>query len=112
MKTKLCFLLLCILAFGPFIWSQEVTGNLEGKIMDPEGRPVLGANISVESISLQGIRSTKTNDQGRFRLPALPPGQYVVKVQHPAFQEASLKDVSIQLTRDASVHSHGLPRCP
>ncbi len=103
MKTKLCFLLLCILAFGPFIWSQEVTGNLEGKIMDPDGRPVLGANISVESISLQGIRSAKSNDQGRFRLPALPPGQYVVKVQHPAFQEASLKDVSIQLGKTRSL---------
>jgi hypothetical protein len=103
MKTKLCLLIFCFLTFVPFIWSQEVTGNLEGKVMDPEGEPVLGVNISVEGVSLQGVRSTKTNDQGYFRILALPPGQYSVKVQHPAFQEASVKDVSVQLGKTTSL---------
>ena len=96
--------ILVLLAFiAPNALSQDVTGNLEGFVLDAEGVPIGGAKILISSPSLQGTREAATNERGRFSVLLLPAGTYIVKIAHPAYQETSLQDVSIRLGRTASL---------
>jgi hypothetical protein len=69
MTTK-AFVLACIylVAFSEISFTQETSGNLEGRVTDTTGIPLSGVNISIQSESLQGIRGTITNDDRYFRI--------------------------------------------
>jgi hypothetical protein len=54
--------------------TQDVTGNLEGWVIDPENAPIEAVSIIVSGPSLQGIREGVTDGRGRFFIYALPAG--------------------------------------
>ncbi|MHC4790963.1 MAG: TonB-dependent receptor [Planctomycetota bacterium] len=83
--------------------SQEVTGSLEGWVLDSQESPLVAVNIIISGSSLQGERGTATNEQGYFRLLALPVGTYVVKVSHLAYQEVRFQNVIIHLGRTTTL---------
>ena len=82
---------------------QEVTGDLEGRILDPQSQPVEGATITVTGPSLQGERGTVTDPEGRFRVLALPPGSYTVNVARLGFRELIMEAVPVRLGRTISL---------
>jgi len=100
-KRLLIFSLLGFL-FSP-VWAQETTGNLEGRILDPKGQPVMGAEVSISSPVLQGIRQGATDPQGYFRFFSLPSGPYTVKIGHPDYQEMTFQDVFIRLGKTSTI---------
>ena len=103
MKIKILFHFLGIAFFTISIWSQDVTGNLDGTILYSEGFSMPGIRIVVSGANLQGIREATTNERGRFFVLALPVGTYAVKIQHPDFQEVSLQNVAIRLGKTTSL---------
>jgi len=48
--------------------------SLSGRVVDPEGRPVVGASVEVAEGFPQGIRTYKTGPAGRFTVPNLDKG--------------------------------------
>ncbi len=61
----------------------SATGGLEGRVTDADtGRPVAGAEISVQGAS---SRAT-TGDDGRYQLDGLPPGTWKVKCRTPGYE--------------------------
>ncbi|NIP22258.1 MAG: TonB-dependent receptor [Phycisphaerae bacterium] len=103
MKQIIMLIPLGIMIFFGAGLSQEVTGSLEGWVLDSQEHPLAAVNILIKGPSLQGERGTATNEQGYFRVLALPVGQYNVKVSHVAHQEVSFKDVSIHLGKTRSL---------
>ncbi|WLT33487.1 TonB-dependent receptor [Geothrix sp. PMB-07] len=71
-----------LLASGPlFLAAQGVqTSNIDGEVRDPQGRPVVGAQVVLTSPALQGLRTHLTDAQGRFSSRLLPPGEYLIAV--------------------------------
>jgi hypothetical protein len=65
------------------------TGVVEGRVRVASGRGVPGAAVilrgSTDTIS---VRGTETNDLGRFRLPGVPTGSWVLRVIRIGFDEA------------------------
>lgn len=102
MRNALLFLSLVGLLLSP-AWPQDTTGNLEGRVTDPEGQPLAGTMVNISSPILQGDRETITDEQGNFRFVALPVGRYTVRIAHPAYQEKVLEDVFIRLGRTSSL---------
>jgi hypothetical protein len=96
MRKMLLIFVLLFLLFSS-IWSQEITGNLEGRILDRDEQPILGAEIGVSSPALQGTRETTTGPQGYFRFFALPSGKYTIKIEHPDYQEKMFQNVLVRL---------------
>ena len=83
--------------------AQEVTGNLEGRVLDSEGSPIPGVTVTVTSVSLQGQRGISSSNDGFFRLLALPTGRYSVQLNHVAYNQKKLNDVQIWLGKTTTI---------
>ena len=86
-RLILFFLLSSALVLSGFAQSHYAV--LSGSVLDPQQRPVAGAEVSVKSISTDAIRRQTTNAQGIFEIPGLLPGEYVLKTQAAGFAPAS-----------------------
>jgi len=93
--TIICLIVLFLLT--SFANSQNITGNMEGRITDNFAAPISGVNISIHSENLQGVRGTATDDKGVFRIFNLPLGSYTVKVSCIGFREVTIGNVLIRL---------------
>ncbi len=93
---------LCGLAAGAF---AQTTGGLVGRVTDGKGKPVSAAIVDAKGPALQGSRSTKTDDAGRYRLSLLPPGTYTVTFEAQGFAKIARSDVVISLDRDATLNA-------
>lgn len=94
-KCILCSLLFALVT--PSNKAQQVTGNLEGRIVESEEHPLDAVTVVVSGPSLQGNRGTTSDETGFFRVLALPPGSYGVKITHVAYHEVIYTDVVISL---------------
>jgi len=96
MRESFLFLTL-FCCFSSFGLSQNITGNLEGWIVDSAAAPLYGVNITLQSENLQGLRGVSTNDDGYFRIYALPIGSYTVKISFIGYQNITFENVQISL---------------
>jgi len=62
-----------LLASGAIL-SAQTTGALQGRVLDPKGRPVAGAKVTLNGPSIQGGRTAVTDESGSYRIGLLPPG--------------------------------------
>src|SRR3989304_3858053 len=69
---------------GPLL--AQTTGRIEGRILDSTGAVLTGTLVTVTSSSLQGPRTERTDNQGRFRFHALAPGVYTVIAERQNFK--------------------------
>ncbi len=95
--TRLCSLVAALLltAVGAFAQSQAATGNIEGRVLDPNGAAVPNATVSATNQGT-GLEKNATSDSsGDFRLVLLPPGSYTVRATARGFAQADLKDIVV-----------------
>jgi outer membrane receptor protein involved in Fe transport len=74
-RFTICFFLLLLVAAGAF--AQGTTGALTGTVTQA-GANLPGVTVTIAAPTLQGTRTTVTNEQGDYNFPAIPPGQYKV----------------------------------
>lgn len=103
MKAKI----ICVFSFFFFLShilsAQEVTGDLEGRILDSAGMAIVDANITISSPSLQGLRGAASGHDGYFRILALPVGSYSVLITHLAYQKVRVDNVLIRLGKTTTL---------
>lgn len=79
MKKLIGFVVALVLGIGVTAWAQGTqTGTLSGTVLDQGGLVLPGVTVTVTSASLQGVRTTVTDENGRYNMPGLPPGTYTV----------------------------------
>src|SRR5438552_719354 len=61
-------------------FGQEVAGSLTGRVLDPANDPQIDAHVAASGVNLLGSRATRTDKNGFFRVLALPPGDYNVRI--------------------------------
>jgi hypothetical protein len=93
-------LLLCaslaLAAAAAFSQSQATSGNIEGRVLDPNGAAVPGVTVTATN-QQTGFEKTATSDEeGNYRLILLPPGTYkVVASGAQGFQAATLENAAV-----------------
>ena len=66
--------------------AQNISGQMSGRVLDPQNAAVQGATVTVNDPTKNVTVSTKTNEQGDFVLPGLQPGIYNLRVEAPGFK--------------------------
>lgn len=79
-------LLLAIVSSLPLFSQMTITGNISGTVLDPSGKAVPAAKVTLISRTTKEIREALTNDVGSFTLIAVQPDTYSVKIEHAGFK--------------------------
>ncbi len=103
MIKRSAFLLTYLVFITSSLCGQSTTGNLEGWIFDENSHPVISANVLVSSREMQGTRGTATDEQGYFRLQALPVGSYTIRLSHITYRTVTQNFVKVYLGQTTSL---------
>ena len=93
-------LLFVFLAAPVFAQSQASTAELNGRVVDAQGGVLPGVTVTARNEATGYVRTAVTDEAGRFTLPLLPPGTYVVSMELAGFASSQRPAV---LTVGASV---------
>src|SRR5215207_2844269 len=63
--------------------SQATTGNIEGRVLDPNGAVIPGANVTATNQETGFAKTSASDGEGNFGLVLLPPGLYKVVAAGP-----------------------------
>jgi Carboxypeptidase regulatory-like domain len=76
---------------------QDTTGAIGGRIVDAHGLPL--PRVSVAATGAQGARNTITDADGRFVIPFLTPGAYLVHAELQGFSRSIDRTCRCRLDR-------------
>ena len=83
--------------------AQTFRGTILGTVTDPQGAVIPGANVAAVNVGTGIMRSTVTDADGNYSIAELPIGMYEVRVQATGFQNATVKDVVVEVASDRRV---------
>jgi hypothetical protein len=87
----------------------ELNATIKGVVSDTDGLPLPRATLVLRSPNLQGDRTTETDDDGRYRLTPLPPGDYELEVGYRGFRTWMSPSMQLQVGTTLSVNPILLP---
>ena len=77
--------------------SQEARGTIVGKVNDPSGAAVPGANVTITNKAMGTKQVATTNDVGFYQAVYLIPGQYMVEVEIAGFKKYVRDNVEVRV---------------
>ncbi|HUE84714.1 MAG TPA: TonB-dependent receptor [Vicinamibacterales bacterium] len=84
---------------------SATTGAINGKVSDATGGVLPGVTVTVTSPSMQGVRTEVTNNQGDYRFPGLPPGDYRIQYELAGFGSVVREGVRVGIGFTATVNT-------
>jgi Carboxypeptidase regulatory-like domain len=84
-------------------WSQDVTGELEGWVVDTNGNPLAESLVTAEGPRLQLPRTASSDQRGYFRIAALAPGVYTLRIRLIGRRPVALDHVTVALGQTTSL---------
>jgi hypothetical protein len=99
--------LACSLVFGGTcrLPAQDISGTIDGTILDPTGAPVPGAKVTITNTDRnQVVRTITTDPTGTYSAPFIPIGNYTVKVEGNGFQTATRSDIVLNVRDDLKIN--------
>jgi hypothetical protein len=94
----------CALMWTATLLAQSPNGVINGLVVDPSGRGIVGAEVVVEN-DVTGLKyTTKTNDEGIYVLPNLPPGPYRLQVSKVGFKTIIKPDITLNVQDALSIN--------
>jgi hypothetical protein len=73
----------------------QATATINGRIVDQAGAVLPGATVTVTNGATGAVRSTVTNAEGLYSIPALNPGTYTVKAELAGFAASAREGVEL-----------------
>src|SRR5580698_10637954 len=86
------------------VFAQSPNGNINGLVSDPSSAAVVGAEV-VAVNDVTGVQyTTKSNSEGIYVLPNLPPGPYRVQVSKIGFKTLIKPDIVLNVQDSLSIN--------
>src|SRR5215212_2589934 len=90
-----------LLVASTFALAQGTRGTIRGKVTDPNGAAVVGANVRLIDVARnQQVRTAQTNEEGIYQFLEVDPATYTVAIQAPGFSESRLNEVKVEPNRN------------
>ncbi len=96
LKISLTALLIMTMIALPSV-AQEQRGAIQGVVTDSTGAVLPGATVEARSARMAGVQTAVTNENGAYRFPALPPGDYELTATMPGFNSYVVSNVNLGL---------------
>jgi hypothetical protein len=95
----------CTLLAGCFApaAAQIQTGEVFGRVLDPQGAAVPGVTVTLEGPSLIEAQTVVSSVSGAYRFPEVPIGTYSVRFEMPGFQRLVREGIKIETGFNARV---------
>jgi outer membrane receptor protein involved in Fe transport len=80
------------------VLAQTTNGAIQGRVLDEEGKPVIGALIEVRGPAVQAYLGSATGVEGDYKVPFVPAGKgYEVKVEAGGYATVLRKGIDVPL---------------
>ncbi len=90
-------LALAFLACAPLAFAQRTTGTISGTVKDASGAVLPGATVAISGPNVVGSPSSTANEQGLYRIPNVPPGEYVLSFNMAGFKSVTRRGLRVSL---------------
>jgi hypothetical protein len=80
--------LVVFLGLSSFAWAQLDTGSVSGTVLDPVGKVVPGAKVSIRGTETGTLYSTVSSTTGNYAFPSVRTGKYDLTVASSGFKAA------------------------
>jgi hypothetical protein len=84
-------------------FAQNTSGNVSGRVLDQSQAAVPGVAVTATNSATGFNRATVTDDEGVYRLTALPVGTYELKVELAGFQ-TRVREIVVQIGANLDVN--------
>jgi Carboxypeptidase regulatory-like domain len=102
-KTAVAFVLAVLPLAFPLL-AQSPNGTINGLVLDPSKNVIAGADLLVIN-DVTGVKySTRTNPEGIYVMPNLPPGPYRLQVSKPGFKTIVKPDIVLNVQDALSIN--------
>ncbi len=98
-----CVVLMALLLVCAGGAAAQDSANLTGQVLDASGGAVAGAMVTARNVDTGLVRSTRSDDRGRYQIFALPLGPYEVRATKSGFQEVVRAGVQLVVGQEAKV---------
>ena len=90
----------CALVFGLAIVTAPAfaqTGQVKGKVVDAENKPVDGAKVTVQQTDTNSKFDLKTNKKGEYMQIGVPPGTYKITVEKDGLTTSKTQRIGLDM---------------
>jgi hypothetical protein len=88
---------------APAAAQTATAADMEGVVRDDSGAVIIGAKITITNVDTGVVRSTTSDDGGRYRVSSLPPGQYKLHAEHTGYAAAEREGLVLQIGQVATI---------
>jgi hypothetical protein len=97
-------LLACIYAVAAY--AQVTTASISGFVLDPSGKPIKGATVTVSDPRRSSSRTATTDMSGFYKIIDLAPASYMVSGEASQFVKTQAPLVQLEVNEQARVDFH------
>ena len=101
---RIAFLFACAVSLALPLAAQSPNGTINGRVLDPSNRVISGADILVINDATGVKYSGKTNEDGIYVVPNLPPGPYRLQVSKVGFKTLIKPDIVLNIQDALSIN--------
>ncbi len=102
-SRALAFALLLLVPSSAWAQARLTGADIDGVVRDESGAVMPGSTVTVTNLDTNITRSAVVNAQGRFILPALPPGRYRGSAELAGFAKSTRDELVLQLGQSVAV---------
>ena len=99
--VRLLFTLAFLLLIGSnsllSVCAQSATATLSGTISDQNNAAIPGVDVTVTNVGTRLKREVKTNSDGSFTVPLLPPATYTINARADGFAPIEIQNVVLNV---------------
>ncbi|MFA4925755.1 MAG: TonB-dependent receptor, partial [Candidatus Aminicenantales bacterium] len=99
-KGKHLLLLLLVFFLSFSVLQAQITrqtGMIRGVVKDSNDQPLPGVTITLSGPSMMGKATDISREDGSFRLPAIPPGNYTLVAELQGFKTLTMSDLVVRV---------------
>jgi hypothetical protein len=101
---RIAFLFACAVSLALPLAAQSPNGTINGRVLDPSNKVIGGVDILVINDATGVKYSGKTNDDGIYVVPNLPPGPYRIQVSKVGFKTLIKPDIVLNIQDALSIN--------